>query len=67
MVGNSLLFQRAEFVDQGWQLVQPLLEAWKEAPLEAFPNYAAGTAGPVAADELLATSGHTWAPLEEAD
>ncbi len=66
MVGNSLLFQRAEFVDQGWQLVEPLLEAWKEPPVEAFPNYAAGSAGPAAADELLATSGHTWAPLDEA-
>ncbi len=66
MVGNSLLFQRAEFVDGGWQLVQPLLEAWKEAPTEPFPNYAAGSSGPDAADALLASSGHTWAPLDGA-
>ena len=66
MVGNSLLFQRAEFVDGGWQLVQPLLDAWKELPAEPFPNYAAGSAGPNAADDLLAASGHKWAPLDEA-
>ena len=65
MVGNSLLFQRAEFVDQGWQLVQPLLDAWREPPVEAFPNYAAGSAGPSAADTLLARCGQTWAPLDE--
>ncbi len=66
MVGNALLFQRAEFVEQGWHLVQPLLDAWTEPPTETFPNYASGSTGPSAADRLLATSGHTWSPLDEA-
>jgi glucose-6-phosphate 1-dehydrogenase len=65
MVGNSILFQRAEFVEQGWRMVQPLLEAWQNPPDGGFPNYAAGSAGPQAADDLLASSGHAWHLLEK--
>lgn len=64
MRGNPTLFQRAEFVDAGWRMVQPLLEAWSEPPREVFPNYAAGSTGPKAADDLLAASGHAWHSLE---
>lgn len=64
MVGDTSLFQRAEFVEQGWMLVQPLLEAWQGPPSEPFPNYAVGSAGPKAADDLLAANGHSWSPLE---
>ncbi len=64
MAGNPTLFQRAEFVDAGWRMVQPLLEAWSEPPREGFPNYAAGSNGPKAADELLASAGHEWHSLE---
>jgi glucose-6-phosphate 1-dehydrogenase len=43
--------------------VQPILDAWKEAPND-FPNYAAGSAGPAAADALLALNGgHAWRAL----
>ncbi len=66
MTGNPILFQRAEFVEEGWKLVQPLLEAWQDAPSEPFPNYAAGSAGPKAADDLLAANGHAWHTLESA-
>lgn len=62
MIGNPTLFQSAQFVEQGWKLVQPLLDAWKQAP-EDFPNYASGSVGPEAADALLAASGHSWNPL----
>lgn len=68
MIGNTILFQRAEFVEQGWSLVEPLLEAWGNAPKEPFPNYDAGSAGPTAADDLLARAGHAWQGLaDEAD
>lgn len=65
MLGDSTLFQRAEFVEQGWKLVQPLLEAWGAPPAEPFPNYASGSAGPKASDDLLAQCGHAWHSLEE--
>ena len=64
MIGNPILFQRAEFVEQGWKMVQPLLDAWSKPPKEDFPNYAAGSTGPKAADDLLANEGHRWHSLE---
>jgi glucose-6-phosphate 1-dehydrogenase len=66
MAGDSTLFQRAEFVELGWRMVQPLLDAWGETKAEDFPNYAAGSTGPQAADELLARQGHSWHSVEEA-
>lgn len=52
MLGDATLFPREDEVDLAWQLVSGLIEAWKE-PAPEFPNYAAGTWGPAAADELL--------------
>ncbi|MBE7181805.1 MAG: glucose-6-phosphate dehydrogenase, partial [Terriglobus roseus] len=66
MVGDATLFPSAAFVEQGWALVQPMLDAWQQPPAEAFPNYAAGSAGPESADALLARNGHQWQSLEQA-
>src|SRR5579885_3419476 len=63
MIGDAMLFQRADSVEAGWAVVQPILDLWKNdksAPLEFYP---AGTAGPDAADELLARSGRKWRPI----
>lgn len=60
IAGNSMLFQRAEFVEMGWRMVQPFLNAWKDAPVDAFPNYAAGSNGPKASDDMLSELGYTW-------
>ena len=66
MIGDATLFQRADTVEAGWQAVQPILDAWaNNSPLD-FPNYAAGGAGPAAADELLARDGRAWRPLDRA-
>jgi glucose-6-phosphate 1-dehydrogenase len=63
MNGESGLFQDAAMVEGAWRIVQPILDAWKEAPND-FPNYAAGSAGPAAADALLALNGgHSWRAL----
>ena len=42
---------------------RPVLEAWAESTPRNFPNYAAGTWGPKAADALLAHAGHAWRPI----
>jgi glucose-6-phosphate 1-dehydrogenase len=63
MIGDATLFQRADNIEAGWQAVQPLLDAWARNPQRGFPNYAPGSAGPAAADELLARDGRTWRPL----
>jgi len=63
MIGDPILFQRADSVEAGWAVVQPILDLWrtdKSAPLEF---YTAGTAGPDAADQLLWRSGRQWRPI----
>jgi glucose-6-phosphate 1-dehydrogenase len=64
MLGNQTLFQRAEFVEEGWRMIQPMLDAWQVPPQEDFPNYAAGSTGPKASDDMLAANGHAWHSLE---
>jgi glucose-6-phosphate 1-dehydrogenase len=63
MIGDATLFQRADNVEAGWQVVQPILDAWANTAAEGFPNYAAGGDGPAAADELLARDGNAWRRL----
>ncbi len=64
MVGDATLFQRADFVEAGWRVVQPVLDAWQKTPPSDFPNYASGSAGPKEADDLLQRDGHTWRSLD---
>jgi glucose-6-phosphate 1-dehydrogenase len=64
MIGDATLFQRADTVEAGWQAVQPIIDYWANTPPRDFPNYAAGSSGPAAADALLARDGHRWRPLD---
>ena len=64
MIGDQTLFQRADQVEEGWRIVQPVIDAWAEAKSEDFPNYIAGTAGPASADAMLAKDGgRSWRPV----
>jgi glucose-6-phosphate 1-dehydrogenase len=60
VLGDPTLFQRADMVEAGWSVVQPLLDVWHALPARNFPNYAAGTFGPEEADQLLARDGRRW-------
>ncbi len=60
MCGDSTLFQRADAVEAGWRIVQPVLDAWATVPPRSFPNYVAGSWGPDSARDLLARDGRTW-------
>jgi glucose-6-phosphate 1-dehydrogenase len=60
MIGDATLFQRADNIEAGWCVVQPLLEAWGSERPGNFPNYQAGGEGPPEADELLARDGRAW-------
>jgi glucose-6-phosphate 1-dehydrogenase len=64
MIGDATLFQRADMVEAGWRIVQPVLDGWAAEKPADFPNYAAGSDGPKAADELLAKDGgRSWRPI----
>ena len=60
MMGDATLFQRADMVEAGWAVVQPVLDVWKALPPRNFPNYAAGSWGPQEAFDLVARSGRSW-------
>ena len=51
--GDATLFMPSDELEAAWEFVTPILEAWQKAPAD-FPNYAAGTWGPAAADRLVA-------------
>jgi len=59
LIGDPTLFQRADNIEAGWCAVQPILEAWSEGESD-MAEYAAGSWGPAAADELLARDGQCW-------
>jgi len=63
MIGDNILFQRADGVEAGWQAVQPFLDAWKKAGAKGLESYRAGTEGPAKADELLVRDGRSWREL----
>jgi glucose-6-phosphate 1-dehydrogenase len=63
LIGDAILFQRADTVEAAWCAVQPVLDAWAQRPPSDFPNYAAGSPGPEAADRLLEHDGHAWLPI----
>jgi len=60
MTGDQTLFQRADMVEAGWSIIQPVIDVWHALAPRAFPNYAAGSWGPKESDELLARDGHAW-------
>ncbi len=65
MMGDATLFQRADMVEAGWRVIQPVLDAWSDAPAKSFPNYAAGSWGPAESDELLGRDGRAWRTIGE--
>ncbi len=60
MAGDPTLFHRADMVEAAWRAVTPVLDLWASLPPRDFPNYAAGSTGPAAAEALLARDGRRW-------
>jgi glucose-6-phosphate 1-dehydrogenase len=63
MLGDATLFAHRDGVEATWALFTPILEAWAADANTGFPNYAAGSWGPEAADALLAKDGRSWRKL----
>ncbi len=58
--GDASLFTRADEVEEAWSIVDPIINAWADAPPPDFPNYDAGSWGPDAADDLPGRDGRHW-------
>ncbi|MGE0751317.1 MAG: glucose-6-phosphate dehydrogenase [Variibacter sp.] len=63
MIGDAILFQRADGIEAGWRVVEPFLQAWKHADANGLDLYAAGTSGPKEADALIERDGREWRPI----
>ena len=63
MIGDNILFQRADSVEAGWQAVQPFLDAWKKAGAKGLKVYEPGSEGPEEANELVERDGRSWRKL----
>jgi glucose-6-phosphate 1-dehydrogenase len=63
MIGDAILFQRADGVEAGWRVVQPFLDAWRNAGSKGPVTYKAGSEGPEESDQLLARDGRRWRPI----
>jgi glucose-6-phosphate 1-dehydrogenase len=63
MIGDAILYPRADGIEAGWRVVQPLIDAWREAPADNLGTYRAGSDGPKGAEELLAREGRRWRPI----
>jgi glucose-6-phosphate 1-dehydrogenase len=63
MIGDNILFQRADSVEAGWRAVQPFLDAWKKAGKSGLARYEPGSEGPNEAETLLKRDGRQWRVL----
>ncbi|MBX3161144.1 MAG: glucose-6-phosphate dehydrogenase [Deltaproteobacteria bacterium] len=57
--GDATLFSRGDLVEAAWRVAQPILDSWRDAPVD-FPNYIRSTWGPKAAAEMIARDGRRW-------
>ena len=64
LIGDATLFQRADQVEAAWGVVEPVLKAWADSTPRHFPNYNAGSEGPIAANDLLARDGRSWRQIK---
>jgi glucose-6-phosphate 1-dehydrogenase len=63
MIGDNILFQRADSVEAGWRAVQPFLDAWKNAGGKGLKVYEPGSEGPEEANDLMERDSRSWRKL----
>jgi glucose-6-phosphate 1-dehydrogenase len=63
MIGDAILYPRADGIEAGWRIVQPFMDAWAAEKGNGLATYAAGSDGPAEADKLLASDGRRWRPI----
>jgi glucose-6-phosphate 1-dehydrogenase len=63
MKGDQTLFIRDDEIEQAWDLLAPVFEAWDSSNPPKLHSHEAGTWGPSAAADLLRPLGHKWARL----
>jgi glucose-6-phosphate 1-dehydrogenase len=64
MIGDATLFKRADDIEAGWRIVQPMLDGWAQDHAAELSIYPAGSSGPREADALLTRDGRHWRALD---
>jgi glucose-6-phosphate 1-dehydrogenase len=64
MTGDATLFHRADIVEAGWAIVDPVLRTWTKSK-DGLQSYPSGSWGPGDADELMARDGREWRHREQ--
>ncbi|MGY4721196.1 glucose-6-phosphate dehydrogenase [Naumannella huperziae] len=59
LLGDPPLFPQHEEVELSWQILDPILQHWENSGTPP-QDYAAGSWGPMVADEMMARDGHVW-------
>jgi glucose-6-phosphate 1-dehydrogenase len=62
LIGDQTLFARHDSILLAWQLIEPILDAWKSQKDEIF-IYESGTSRIDPADKLIQKTGHFWNQL----
>ena len=57
--GDPTLYSRGDWIEQAWQLTQPVLDHWTRTP-GPLPQYEAGSWGPAEANAFIARDGGKW-------
>ena len=60
MRGDATLFTRGDEIEAEWSIITPIEQGWAQLPAPKFPNYAAGSNGPAAANELISEERPGW-------
>ena len=58
--GDSTLYARADWVEQAWSLLSPVLDAWAQDGAPSPYLYETGSWGPPEADSFIARDGGGW-------
>jgi len=58
--GDATLYARGDWVEQAWDILDPVLRAWTRDATAPLPTYEAGSWGPPEADAFIVKDGFRW-------
>ena len=63
LLGDGTLFASSDWIEKSWELLMPILEAWRAPSAAQVPAYDAGSWGPSQADRLFDRDWRQWVEL----
>ncbi len=60
MLGDATLFNRQDAVELSWELVDPIIERWRQDGEKGLAFYESGSWGPAEAVAFIAADGRAW-------